>query len=413
MPVIRPALLKWFSVVLLLLLVACGGGSSNSTGSASNTGTADNTGGNGNSDINSDAGDKDFSGLNMTEPKNPATGDWHSGERVNKLTVADINAGLGEVEYGEPIGFAAIYSVDAYRITYYTTDGLGRKVLASGLLALPQKGGLASPVLSFQHGTIYQDAEAPSNHAVAIEPAVFMASQGYIALSADYVGYGATKGLAHPYLLAEPSAASVVDFIQAVSKWMQAMQVAHNSQLFLTGYSEGGYVTMAAHRFLQANNPTGLMLVASVPAAGPYNLTATLDELVRRKGVDPNYLSLIPASLRTQLRDHLLKDMLKNEADVVFDTTFMDNYLAGKRDVLARDSNVYDWKPEIPVRLHHGVDDDVVPYVSATSTLAAMLARGANVALVDCTANPSTHTGCIPSYVEFMVGYFSTQARDL
>jgi hypothetical protein len=89
--------------------------------------------------------------------------------------------------------------------------------------------------LSYQHATIKTDAEAPSNHATADEPAVLFASLGYLVSAADYVGYGTTKGLPHPYLLATPTAVSVVDFMTATSRWRQMKSIADNGQVFLTG----------------------------------------------------------------------------------------------------------------------------------------------------------------------------------
>src|ERR1035437_2596276 len=54
------------------------------------------------------------------------------------------------------------YAVQAYRLTYLTLDGQGQEILASALIALPQKAiGSLSPVLSYQHGTIKHNVEAP------------------------------------------------------------------------------------------------------------------------------------------------------------------------------------------------------------------------------------------------------------
>lgn len=370
---------------LFILLTACGGGG---------------------------GGDHILDNTDSLTAGTPVAGGWKDDAYLGAFSLAELEAGIQETSR-TPDGFTALYPVNAYRLRYYTTDIQGRLVLASGLVAVPQKAGLPSPVLSYQHGTIYQNAEAPGNHAVATEPAILMASQGYIVMAADYVGYGETQGRAHPYLLAEPSAASVVDFIQAAHQWMQVSLIADNGQLFMTGYSEGGYVTMAAHRFLQSANPTGLTLVATVPGAGPYDVVTTLDELVRREGVNPDYLEYLPAYLRNQLRDLLLKELLSSGTDIVFDTTFLDDYLAGRDEELERNSNVHDWRPAVPVRLHHGVDDEAVPYASAVSTLTTMLARGADVALVDCTASPSTHSRCVPSWLGFTFDYFSGLAHNL
>jgi hypothetical protein len=169
-----------------------------------------------------------------------------------------------------------VYAVDAYKLTYTTSDANGRMLVASGLVALPRKpNAVASPVMGYQHASINMDAEAPSNHAGADEPAILFASLGYQVSAADYVGYGLSKGQPHPYLLAAPLAASVVDFLGASERWRRSRAIADNGQLFLTGYSEGAYATMAALRQLTENR-TRALPVATFLGVGPYNVVRTL-----------------------------------------------------------------------------------------------------------------------------------------
>ena len=139
-----------------------------------------------------------------------------------------------------------VYEVVNHRLRYLTIDGQGRTVTASGLVSVPVKASSArSPVLSYQHGTIEQDSEAPTNRATALEPAVVLASLGYIVVAADYVGYGASKGAPHPYLLSAPTAAAVIDLLTAAKTWRARKRVADNGRLFLIGYSECGFATVA------------------------------------------------------------------------------------------------------------------------------------------------------------------------
>jgi hypothetical protein len=49
-----------------------------------------------------------------------------------------------------------------------------------------------------------------------------------------------------------------------------------SGQLFITGYSQGGYVAMATHRAMQA---AGMRVDASVPMSGPYALAAFADAI--------------------------------------------------------------------------------------------------------------------------------------
>ena len=172
---------------------------------------------------------------------------------INTVTLADLTAAVGAAGSKLP-GAVPRYAVTSWRLTYMTSDGFGREVLASGLVSVPVKpDGARSPVLSYQHATIYKDAQAPSNQVAATEPPVVLASLGFIVVAADYVGYGASRGSQHPYLLSTPTAAVVMDLLTAARTWRQTQGVADNRQLFMLGYSEGGYTTLAAHRAMQAS----------------------------------------------------------------------------------------------------------------------------------------------------------------
>ena len=351
---------------------------------------------------------------------------------LNRFSAADIAQAVATaVAAGDRVpAIKPVYEVANHRLSYLTLDGQGRTVTASGLVSVPVKAsGARSPVISYQHGTIFKDAEAPSNHAVASEAAVIMASLGYIVVAPDYVGYGVSKGAEHPYLLSAPSAAAVLDLLTAAKSWRRSNAVADNGQLFLAGYSEGGYVTMAAHRALQASagtptpSPHLAALVSAVPGAGPYHVGVTMDELLRRVKdehpvigalISPGLLKNLGSSVRKEVRRLLLRLIVPDDADVTLQSTFLDTYMADDTDAMERQSNVHDWRPDAPLRLFHGRDDQTVPYASAVRTLQAMLARAAPQAgLTDCTAVPADHLPCVVPYWAFMLGQLSGIARDL
>ncbi len=98
--------------------------------------------------------------------------------------------------------------------------------------------------------------------------------------------------------------------------------------------------------------------------------------------------------------------------------TVIDNYLADNRTAIESLSDVFDWAPQVPVSLFHGRDDRTVPYVSATSTLQAMQARGAGdrVTLTDCVpkpGDPAGHSQCVLPYGRFVLGEFGKVAQNL
>ncbi len=319
------------------------------------------------------------------------------------------------------------YDVATWRVEYRTLDADGKLVRASGLVAVPRKAfGGASPVLSYQHGTIFRDVEAPSNNAVPGEVSVVLSSLGYIVLAPDYVGFGASRGTPHPYLLSTPTAAAVNDFIVATQYWRATNEVKDNGELFLTGYSEGAYATMAAHRALQAEDAPALNgLRMSVTGGGPYDVQATLDgliDIVRDKQpvlgalINPGFLRYLGGSAQREVRRALLRELLPDDADVVYDTRFLDNFFADDTNAIAQDSSVYDWRPQVPVALFHGRDDRTVPYASSERTLAAMTKNGAGglVSLTDCRAKPDAgHIPCVPPFVEFMLGRITPQSSGL
>ena len=399
---IRTASRRAFALALIATLAACGGG-----------GTDDST---------------DDGNPQPPPPPPPSVraGQLQSAALLGSIPAADIAAALSDRE-SLVEGVVPRYSVTAYRLEYLTSDADGNEVRASGLVSVPQKpAGATSPVLGYQHGTLFRDAEAPSNNAVASEVAVVLASLGYIVLAPDYVGFGASRGTRHPYLLAAPSAAATVDFLTAARTWRGQANVADNGQLFLTGYSEGGYVTLAAHRALQAGNSPHLQqLRMVVPGAGPYDVQTTMDglvNLVRQEQpvigalINPGFLRYLGGSVQREVRRVLLRALIPGDADVAYDTRFIDLFLADDVQALDRASNVHDWKPNVPVRLYHGRDDRSVPYASSASTLRAMQQRGAGdlVSLTECRAQPvAGHLQCVAPFITFMLGQLAPVARDL
>lgn len=347
-----------------------------------------------------------------------------SAEPVGLITAQAFREGLASPD-SKTTRAAPVYDVQAWRLRYRTLDVEGDLVEASGLLGVPVKAdGAASPVLSFQHGTIFRNAEAPSQNVVATEPGLLLASLGFLTISPDYVGYGASQGRPHPYLQSAATAASVVDLITAARIWRQREGVRGNGQLFLVGYSEGGFATVAAHRAMQASQSVHLaQLVASLPGAGPYHLGETLDVLLDRVRDDnpllggllsPGLLKNLGSTVRNEVRRALVRELIPDDADVRFDTRFLDQYLADDEDAIERDSNVHDWAPAAPVRLYHGRDDQTVPYQASTRTLARMRERGAaDVTLTDCPVEPSGHLDCVPTYFDFVIAELGSRARDL
>jgi len=305
-------------------------------------------------------------------------------------TQADIQSVINAVSGGS---ISVDFAVTTYKLEYLTLDQNNELVKVSGLLAVPEKN-TPSPILSYQHATIFKNSDAPTAHLLAGDKSIeiALASLGYIVFSADYVGYGSSLGRSHPYLLKKPSADVVLDFLQAGKQWLDFSNIETTNQLFMTGYSQGGYVTMAALKELQENPRQGMVASAVVMGAGPYDLHTALD--IVTFGIN------VPEVLRDRVIDELIQRLVPSN-EISFDRTFLERLFDNDRQ-----DDVHNWRPDIAIKLFHGEDDRVVPIKSAENTVDTMQILGADVELVRCSANPSTHLGCVVPYISFVVNYF-------
>ena len=359
-------------------------------------------------------------------PENSAPGALLSGSMVNTITPAQITQAFKDPESHIQSGIKPRYSVSSYRLNYVTTDKNGAKVTASGLVSVPVKAaGARSPVLSYQHASTFRNNQAPSIKVEAVEPPLVLASLGYIVVSPDYVGFGASYGVEHPYLTSSPSSRAVIDMLSAAQTWRRQAGVVDNGQLFLAGYSEGGYATMAAHRAIhQQGGELKTQLQAAVPGAGPYDVQETLDEQLDRVRklfpplallIDPDHLSDASESVRNEVRRLLLRQMVPEDGDVRYQTLFMDRFLADDKAGIAAEHSVHlGWAPSVPVYLFHGRGDLTVPYSAAESARDTLRAAGApDVTLTDCTTPKFGHLDCVPEYFRFAVDRMGRLAKDL
>lgn len=344
-------------------------------------------------------------------------------QRVNQIEVAAITEALSAPESKVRSGITPVYAVTSYKITYETTDKDGASTTASGLISVPVKpAGASSPILSYQHATTFHNDKAPSMKVEAVEPPIVLASLGYIVVSPDYVGFGAAMGKEHPYLTSAPTASAVVDMLQAAQAWQQSTGVKDNGQLFLAGYSEGGYATMAAHRAIHlAGGALKARLQAAVPGAGPYDVAKTLDEQLHRlpstlaSVLKPGRMANLSESMRKEVRRLLLRELVPEDGDVSYQPLFLDRYLADERTLLDQEHSVHlGWAPDVPVFMFHGRGDLTVPYAVSTSTRDTLRAAGASdISLTDCTTPKFGHLDCVPQYFRFAVEHMGRYANNL
>ena len=359
------------------------------------------------------------------------TPDDYRGTLVNSKLVATKNA-----------TFLIPYSVKAYRIVYYTIGINSNKLKASGLLAVPQKAtGEKSPLLSYQHGTIFLNEQAPSISNSSRNGIMSFAGRGYIISAPDYIGYGESAGEMHPYVHANSLASASIDMLRASKQLLQSKNVRINNQLFLAGYSEGGYATLALQKALQESNDNEFVVTASAAGAGPYDLTETAKLFANRIiNKRPAYMSFLLKAYDTIYGLNEISGMYQaqyvNTINSVFDGTHSSGNITDSLTTVTKDlfklsflealrgtgdhiikeklalNNIYDWKPTAPTRLYHSPNDEIVPYSNSQKALTTMKANGAtDIALGDCPLN--THAQCALPYLLDTIDFFSDYVNDL
>ncbi|MCU0759452.1 MAG: hypothetical protein MUF07_09720 [Steroidobacteraceae bacterium] len=178
--------------------------------------------------------------------------------------------------------------VAVHRIRYATVGAAGEATTASAALMVPvgldRRCRGPRPVLLYAHGTSTDREFDIADLRVQKNPeGMFMAAfaaGGYVVVAPNYAGYaGSTLGY-HPYLVADQQSQDMIDALGAARSVLPvpaaALTTGDDARLFITGYSQGGYVAMATHRAMQAR---GMPVTASAPMSGPYALAAFGDAI--------------------------------------------------------------------------------------------------------------------------------------
>lgn len=330
------------------------------------------------------------------------------------------------------------YDIVAKRITYNTTYK-GETITVSGIVSMPVTEDPV-PIASIQHGTIADDASAPTN---AIADNLFFtwfASAGYIVVVPDYIGFGESSDVLHPYYHYESSAGAVIDMVRAASELANLEKLNFNQDVFLAGYSEGGYVTMAAHKKMEEVDYAPLNLVASAPAAGGYDIKHVQEYFVALDTYDhPFYMAFVAMSyldnydVSTTLSDYFnepyatkipsLFDGSKTGSEINAElTTSVPEFLTQsfindfdtdptftEMNSLFEENSLDDWVPQTTMFMYHGTADITVPYENSVLTYNKMIDNGADPNTVEfISIQDATHGSGFTPYILDVIEKFET-----
>jgi len=305
-------------------------------------------------------------------------------------------------------------NIEAYKIKYKTTDVDGSEIVASGVVFVPQ-GDAEMPIVSYQHGTISNNDNAPSNvESLGNDEYTIMAafsSFGFVVSMPDYIGYGASVASEHPYEHGNSLGSTSYDMLKATKEFLTNEEVKANNKLFLLGYSEGGYATLALQKYLEDKGD--LSITHSLPSAGAYNKTEFSKNILNQNIELPhmaNYLwvlytyNRIYENLRRPWSDYVLApyaeilininsreitqislDKFETNPQKLFTSDFLKNLNDGTDKAFLSalsDNDLLDWTPIAPITFYHGTEDQFVYPLNSISAAATLKEKSTEVTYV-------------------------------
>jgi hypothetical protein len=355
--------------------------------------------------------------------------------QVNVFTLQSIQTMLAPLEplYPQASGIKnnAAYSVQVVSINY-KTHYKGEEITASGLVCIPLADA-EFPVISFQNGTNTYHGNAPTANPLNYNYLILeaMASNGYIILIPDYIGFGASSDKVHPYYQKETTTTTVIDMMHACSELVNDKKVLAKiaDRTYLMGYSQGGWATLSVLEEIEKGDHPDIKVTAASCGAGAYDLMAMSDyvlaldtfpgplylpyfvysEQVYGALTDPldkyfnqPYADRIPGLFNGTLTNDEVNVNLNDTISRLLTAEMLANFSTGTefqdlRNALTENS-VAAWPVAAKIQFFHGTSDINVPPIQSRMIYESFIALGADPARVTLSPLEGMNhgTGVVP-----------------
>ena len=313
----------------------------------------------------------------------------------------------------------------------YLTPGVRSETMSNASAAVLVPSGVNCPgpfpLVAFGRGTILEKAHTNANPSdpTTMLLMTFFASQGYAVVATDYLGYALSAYPYHPYMHAETEASSIIDSIRATRNVASSLGLPLNGKVMLSGYSQGGHSSMAAHREIERSNPAEFNLVAAAHLAGSYYVSGSIADGVKNPILGIQYFMPFQITAWQKIYGNLYDktsdvfnspydtfienllpavnypaDLAKLPAtsttpaearDAIFNPAYLTDLATNKNNntmVAGKKQDLLGWNPKAPTTLCGGSGDPTVRFnINARALYDDFLSRGVNVSLVDVDKN--------------------------
>jgi len=331
------------------------------------------------------------------------------------------------------------HNIEIHKITYKTVVQ-GEDVMASGVISFPAGVVGPIPLVAAFRGTIFSDLEAPSENAL-IYGFELLAAAGYGLVMPDMIGFGTSKDMIQHYYNKETNSGVAIDMIKAGEEFFREKEILLNEQLFLFGYSQGGFVTMATQQAIERDPALGWNIAAVGAGAGAYNIEFVMEDVIDREiFTSPGFLSLIiysynevnnfgksmdyyflepyagkMAGLLDGSKDQdQVNDALSDTLVNYFRPAFVEGMMNKTETEMLNAfqvNSVHDWKPEAPLRLYHSSGDEYIPIEDSQNTVEKLKDNGADVTFV--LLGERNHSASAIDMLSEIVPWFEGLRTDL
>lgn len=307
-------------------------------------------------------------------------------DKLNRILTTDTPAFAGI-----PVSYTpARNAVKLYRVRYPSVvpERGNQPTVATGLVAVPDTGGTSFPMVSYQHGTVYGKQQVPSFADQSPETQLMLAQfagQGHVLIGADYFGLGESSE-AEGYMVKASHQQATYDMLMAARAVLADLKIA-TPKLFLAGWSQGGFVTLA---MLEKLENAKIPVAAAVTASAPADIFVALNGFLNfPRKIDADWVPTlfilsafsfenyygVPGLARSVLTDEYYElsrkayERLPFDASQVptelrkivrpeyFDAQFFANSAYGR---LVAATQAYRWVVKTPVRTFYGQTDEAI-----------------------------------------------------